>query len=272
MTKCAYHDCTHSPKMLDDFTKQCQRLGIVVGNDCPIKLVMETSTSKVAVLEPTYKVFNADATGVTWPHNIDLFITKFPSTEKDGFTKGLAGFIANRAFTFMNANSLAYVIVSSLKEEKMRPFALVDIFVSAGFKFLDTIVFIKNKFIPTQGSKRLNNIYDFIFCFAKGDNYHLDRQSVAYLKNNVNPDDQEPASDEYRCPGNAWRIKIDDKDVTPVELIECIIKLSNVLPNSMICDPFASNTTLEAAIKMGHSFWGCVADKTEFKRCKGLLK
>jgi DNA modification methylase len=141
----------------------------------------------------------------------------------------------------------------------------VDIFKSAGFKFIDTIIWEKNKFIPTQGSKRLNNVYDFIFQFSKGDSYHLDRESIAYLRTDRDSD--------YACAGNIWKIKVDDKDTLPQELVSCIIKLSNILPNSLIVDPFMGNgSTLKTALEMGHSYWGCEADTDAFKTCQKIIR
>ena len=273
---CKYHGLVHTPRILEDFTKHCERLKIPVPKgDCPVRLIMEggiKAAAQAQTLEPEYQIFNDSPTKIAWPRTVDLLITKLPATEKDGFTKGLAGFIANKAFTAMNPNSLAYVIVSSFKEDKARPFAVVDIFVNAGFNFVDSIVWLKNKFIPTQGSKRLNNVYDFVFFFSKGDNYHLNRPSVSYLKKNVRPD-EESTSDEYLCPGNAWAIKIADKDTTPVELIDCLIKLSNVLPNSVIVDPFMdTGAVLQAALQNGHSFWGTETEKAKFKKCKAIVE
>ena len=42
-TFCKYHDIEHTPKILDDFAKQCERLKINVGQSCPIQLVMEAA-------------------------------------------------------------------------------------------------------------------------------------------------------------------------------------------------------------------------------------
>jgi len=222
------------------------------------------------MLEPEYQLFNKSAASIkNWPMNVGALITKFPSIKKEGYSKGLAGFIANQAYQHMNINSLAYVLTSSLKEDKMRPFKIATTFTEAGFKFIDTIVWVKNKFTPTQGAKRLNNVYDFIFMFSKGDNYHLNRKSIAYLKNQF----EEDANANYLCAGNTWRVKVSEKDVTPVELAECCIKLSNLLPNSKIIDPFMDHgSVLKAALDHGHSFWGCEQDKIKFKKCKKVVK
>lgn len=269
MEFCQYHQCKHESELIEQFKDQCNRLGIVVGNRCPIALIMENPT-QLNLIEPEYQVFNQDCTKMEWPENVDLMFTKMPATEKEGFTRGLAGYIANKAFNSMNNNTLAFVLVSSYKEEKVRPYIVADTFRDAGFTFIDTIVWVKNKFIPTQGSKRLNNVYDFIFMFSKGDNYHLDRESIAYLKNRIDMDD---SNNEYLCGGNVWKIKVDDKDFVPFELVECVMRLANLLPNSLVIDPFmGSGATLKVALNNLHSFWGCESDAQRFKRCKRIIR
>ncbi len=221
------------------------------------------------ILKPTYQIFNNSCTQVTWPINADLFISKLPSSKADGYSKGLIGFIANKAYYSLNNNSLAFVIVSSLKEDKTIPFEIIKIFISAGFKYIDQIIWYKNKFTPTQGGKRLNNVYDSIFMFAKGTNYHLNRSAIAYLKNNLYPDN----SHDYKCAGNLWFIKVNRYDTLPYELIKVIIQLANLLPNSLIIDPMMDvGVTCRAALNSLHSFWGCEADKRKYKQCKRVIK
>ena len=266
---CPYHQTEHDPELIEQFAEQCNRLNITMGDECPIKLIME-SPNQLNVLEPQYQIFNKDCTQIEWPENIDLLFTRLPATEKEGFTRGLAGFVANKAFHSMNNNTIAYILVSSFKEEKVRPYMIVDIFSSAGFNFIDTIVWVKNKFIPTQGSKRLNNIYDFIFMFSKGENYHLNRESISHLKNRIDMDD---SNGEYLCGGNVWKIKVDDRDFVPFELVENAVKLSNLLPNSLVVDPFmGSGATVKVALNHLHSFWGCEPDPQRYKRCKRVIR
>ena len=267
MPICPYHKKEHPKSLLDEYTRHCKRLGITVGKDCPILLCMEKKP-QLKMLESTYTIIPKPVTEVSiWPRDIALLITSFPVTEKEGFSRGLAGFVANKAFSSMNNNSLLYLVVPSLKEGKERPFALVDIFTSVGFQFIDTIIWLKNRFVPTQGTKRLNNVFEFVFMFSKGDSYHLNRESISYLKKDSIPD----CVEDYVCPGNCWRVKVDQKDATPTELYECMIKLSNILPNSTIVDPFVTGPTLKAALQQGHSFWGCTDDKRVLKDCKEII-
>lgn len=265
---CKYHQADHDIELVKQFEEQCQRLKIPLEDDCPIKTIMENPT-RLDVLEPSYLLLNEECTSVSWPENIDMFFTRLPSTEKEGYAKGLVGYIANRAYFNMNNNSLAFVLISSLKEEKQRPFSIIDSFTTAGFNFIDTIVWVKNKFIPTQGSKRLNNVYDFVFMFSKGENYHLDRESISHLKNRLDAEE----TNQYLCGGNVWKIKINDNESVPVELVDSVIKLSNILPNSLIADPFmADGATLQAAMNGMHSFWGCEKDLQKYSKCKKIIK
>jgi len=230
---------------------------------------MKRKYKQSEILKPSYQIFNDSCTKINWPLNTDLFISKLPTCKKDGYSKGLVGFIANKAYYSLNNNSLAFVIASSLKEDKTIPFEIVKIFIAAGFKYIDHIVWYKNKFTPTQGGKRLNNMYDFVFMFAKGNNYHLDRSAISYLKNKIHPDN----NNKYICAGNLWFIKVDEQEMLPYELINVIIKLSNLLPNSLIIDPMMGHgTTCKVSLNCLHSFWGCETDKTKYKQCQKIIK
>lgn len=257
---CNFHETEHDLDLVERFAaKVGDKKGV-----CPIAAAMEVQ-SGVYVLEPKYVILHKPSTEAVWPQNIDLMITKLPSTEKEGYSQGLIAYIANRTFHNMNPNSLAFVIASSYKEQKERPYLIVEVFKSAGFQFIDTIVWEKNKYTPTQGGKRLNNVYDFVFLFAKGDNYHLDRERIAYLRRD--------GHGEYLCAGNVWRIKVDEKDSVPQELAECAIKLANLLPNSTIVDPFMdSGAVLRASLHMKHSFWGVEENGLKFKRCQKVVR
>ena len=220
------------------------------------------------ILKLTWELHPKNCQDVMWPLNADLLITHMPVSFAKGYGKGIAGFIANKAFSSLNNNCLAFVVVSSLKEDKLRPYEVIQAFVAAGFKYIDTIVWIKNKIGQTQGSKRLNNSYDHILMLAKGVNYHLNRQSIAHIRNRIDGN-----SNEYICPGNAWKIAISKQFTLPEELITYLIKLANLIPNSMILNPFAEDgSILKVANDMGHSYWGTEKDKKLYAKCKRIIK
>ena len=191
-----------------------------------------------------------------------------PNTILKGYNKGIAGFIANKSFGALNNNTLAFVIVSSLKEDKLRPYEIIQAFTAAGFKFIDTIIWVKNKVAQTQGGKRLNNSFDYILMFAKGTNYHLNRQIIASIRNRIDNN-----NNDYICPGNVWKIPISREFIIPAELIQSIIKLANLIPNSMILNPFAEDgVVLKVANEMGHSYFGTEKNKKLYQKCKRIIK
>lgn len=254
---CEHHEVYHQQALIDKFKKYK-----IPNGWCPIALI--EAESDIFVLEPSYTILGKSCTEVNWPQNIDLMITKLPATFKEGYTRGLIGYVANRAYSNMNNDSLAYVVMSSYKEEKKRPLMVIDIFEKAKFNYIDIIVLKKNKFIPIQGNKRLNNVYDFMFMFSKGENYHLDRSSVVHLRG---------SKEDYICPGNLWDVKVEDKDSLPSDLVKNILSLSNLLPNSMIVDPFCgTGSTLKAALESRHSFWGCEDKEEKYKSMKKIVK
>jgi len=269
---CEYHQTHHPKEVHQTFLDHSKKLHVKVKrDDCPIRLLMEANT--VNIVQPQFMIVNAGCTEVEkWPQSVDLLITKLPVTEKEGYTSGNVSYVANQTYYHMNNNSLGYVIVSAYKDDKSRPYDVIKIFEKAGFNFIDTLIWVRNKFTPTQGGKRLNNVYDFILQFAKGDNYHLDRAAVSYLKSAFD-DKESDSSKEHLCPGNVWRIKMDDKDVLPDELIQCLIDVSNIIPKSTIIDPFMQDgIVLRLALKNSLGFWGCEADRNQFKKCKTIIK
>lgn len=265
---CVFHQIEHDDALLKDFELKCKKNGLPPG-DCPIKTIME-SPNKINILDCEYLIQPKNCTSESnWPTEIDLLVTQMPASEKEGWTKGLMGYVANRAFNVMKQNSLVFIVCSALKEEKARPYKLIDIFTSAGFSFIDTIIWAKNRYVPTQGSKRLNNVFSFIFLFSKGDNYFLNRATIAGLRNRMIANKDK----DYECAGNIWAINVSERDDIPVELAETVIKLSNLLPNSRILDPFMGTSSfLKGAIKSGHSFFGFEDNAEIFKAHKKLLR
>lgn len=256
---CEYHSVFHDPAVLEKFQKS--DFG---WEGCPIALLEKHPD--VNFLDPSYTVMNKSCTEALWPHNADLLITKLPSTERNGYTRGLVGYVANRSYRSMNDNSLGYVVMSSFKEGKKRPLYVIDAFEEAGFEYIDIIVLKRNKFIPIQGNKRLNNVYDFMLMFSKGDNYHLDRSSIAYLRTGED-------GEEYLCPGNLWDVRVDDKDSLSEGLVSDVISLSNLLPNSLVIDPFGgTGATLVSSLKARHSFWGCEPNIEKYRLLKKAIR
>ena len=269
---CSVHQSEHEPKTIDHFRKECKRWGIKVkGNECPIYAFMEREAkSGLSAVDNKCSVHTKDCTKNDWPPSIDLMLTKLPSSEEEGYSKGLMGFVANRCFSNMNQSGLVYAVVSSYKEDKNRPWEIAKTFQDAGFSFVDTIIWFKSKFTPTQGSKRLNNIYDYVFMFSKGDGYHLNREGIAYLKDRMGDGEK---VEEHLCPGNLWKVKVDEKDQISYELAKVVTTLANVIPKSLVVDPFmGSDSVLRISLENSYNFWGCEPDRAKLNKHTKLIK
>lgn len=260
---CDYHENFHGADLVEQFQSHADRLGLSTKKLCPIAAVMEHSAK--AVTEPTYVVHNrscAQLKQLKWPTGIDLMLTRLPATERDGYSRGLVGLVANEAFYHMHPHGLAFVVIQSYKEDKARAHEVINEFRLAGFSFIETIIWVKSQYTPTQGGKRLNNVFDYILFFARGDGYHLNRKAIAPLRRRISRDDTESA-----CAGNVWIIDSADKNELPEELIETIFALTNLLPGSTVVDPFMGDgDVLRMALKNNLSFWGCEADRKGYSR------
>ena len=128
-------------------------------------------------------------------------------------------------------------------------------FKDAGFEWIDTITWVKNHYTPVQGNKRVNNLTEFIFKLAKGNNYSLNRLSVGVPytdKSNVG----RYSDKDLRCAGNVWYISYETiqrkdqkhhKDRFPVDLPRRCIKLSGIEKGSVVLDPFSGGMTTGVA-------------------------
>ncbi|MFA5558652.1 MAG: site-specific DNA-methyltransferase [Methanofastidiosum sp.] len=198
-------------------------------------------------------------------NSIDLIVTSPPYKEQDGFSWLLIKDVAKQSFRILKDNSLCFINFGHLARFKSRPFKVALEFEKVGFEWVDTIMWVKNHYSPVQGDKRVNNITEFIFMFAKGKNYHLDRLSIGVPyadKSNVG----RYSDIDLKCRGNTWSIpyatirRKDEKlhkDRFPVELPLWCIKLSGIKKDSVVLDPFGgSMTTGVACEELGMRFVG----------------
>lgn len=206
--------------------------------------------------------------------SIDLVITSPPYKEQDGFSWELIREAAQQCYRVLKDDALCYVNFGHLAGCKSRPFRVAMEFERAGFYWIDTIVWVKNHYTPIQGSKRVNNLTEFVFQFAKGKNYVLDRLAVGVPykdKTNVG----RYADKDLRCCGNVWYISYETiqrksqkphKDRFPVELPKRCILLSGLRKGSLVLDPFAgSMTTGIACMELGMEFIGFEVDRDVFE-------
>ncbi len=206
-------------------------------------------------------------------NSINLIVTSPPYKEQDGFSWSLVNGVAEQCYRVLKNNSLCFVNFGHLADHKSRPFEVAMVFEDTGFIWIDTITWIKNHYTPIQGKKRLNNLTEFIFMFAKGKDYSLDRLAIGVPytdKSNIGRYNDK----DLRCPGNAWFIPYKTiqrkeqkyhKDRFPVELPRRCIKLSGIPKGSFVLDPFGgSMTTGVACYELGMKFIGFEIDKNTF--------
>lgn len=206
-------------------------------------------------------------------NSINLIVTFHLYKEQDGFSWSLVNGVAEQCYRVLKNNSLYFVNFGHLADHKSRPFEVAMVFEDAGFIWIDTITWIKNHYTPIQGKKRLNNLTEFIFMFAKGKDYSLDRLAIGVPytdKSNIGRYNDK----DLRCPGNAWFIPYKTiqrkeqkyhKDRFPVELPRRCIKLSGIPKGSFVLDPFGgSMTTGVACYELGMKFIGFEIDKNTF--------
>lgn len=223
------------------------------------------------------KLFNLDCVEGMKQHikneSIDLIITSPPYKESDGFSYELMRNVARQCYRVLKNNSLCFVNFGHLANYKSRPFKVAMEFEKASFNWVDTIVWVKNHYTPAQGNKRVNNLTEFIFMFAKGKNYCLNRLSIGVPyadKSNVG----RYSNKDLKCGGNVWHIPYktiqrkeqkSHKDRFPIELPLRCIKLSNIKEGKVL-DPFAGSATTGMACKeMEIEFVGFEISNSIFK-------
>lgn len=199
-----------------------------------------------------------------------LIITSPPYKDEDGFSWGVMEMAFRECYRVLDNSGLCFVNFGHLAENKSRPFYLVALLEKIGFHLNETFIWVKNHYKPIQGSRRVNNLSEFIFLFYKGRMPKLNRLAVGIPykdKSNVG----RFAAQDLKCAGNVWYINYETitssdqklhNDRFPVELPEKCIKLSGINDNSLVIDPFVgSGTTGVAALRCGLSFLGFEIDK-----------
>ncbi len=195
----------------------------------------------------------------------DICITSPPYKEKDGWHEHLMEYVCYQVYRVLKPNSLFFLNFGHLAENKFRPFYACSDAITKGFKLNDTITWEKTQFSPIQGSRRLNNLTEFIFLLYKGKMPKLDRLSIGVPykdKSNIG----RYSNIDLRCGGNHWKFGYETiqskkqklhNDRFPLELPLRCLKLANLKPNSLVLEPFAgSGTTCKAATQLNHRFIG----------------
>jgi len=197
--------------------------------------------------------------------HIDICITSPPYKDLDGYSPQLIQDIFWQVYRVLKPNSLLFLNFGHLANEKSRPFQVVLILESLGFKLAETFTWIKTQYRPIQGRKRVNNLTEFVFMFYKDKMPALDRLSIGLPykdKSNIGRYN----SIDLKCQGNAWTIPYETiqhksqklhNDRFPVGLPLNCLKLADLQPGSLVLDPFGGScTTGVAAKQLGHNFIG----------------
>ena len=200
-----------------------------------------------------------------FPQNIEICLCKIPIRKKDGYSIDFMNQISLKLKNKMVKNGIVFFICYSPIEEKIRPFEMVSIMTGNGFTHIDTIV-IEKTWLPGKRSEtNLVNSYDMVFHFCNGDAWGLDREPIRnYLNTDI----------DRTCPGNVWRVETGSlEEAYPLDLAELLIRMADVLPGSLIFDPFmGTKASLLASLKLGHNFIGYEKDMEKIKIYEKILK
>ena len=164
----------------------------------------------------------------------------------------------------LNPKGLFFLNIGDSARDQGKSEAVAKQAVKAGFIRIQTAIWVKSLFgkghyTPSGKSKRLNNVWEHIFIFAKTKNYEIDprRIGIPYAdKSNIG----RYAKEDLRDPGDVWfvpyqittgqTIKKGHEAPFPIGLPYLCIRL--VPTAKYVLDPFlGTGSTLSAAEKLG---------------------
>jgi hypothetical protein len=210
-------------------------------------------------------ICNKDVTKETLnlPANIDLCVTKLPIRKVDGFSMDFMGKLAKELKSKMSKNGLVFLICYAPTECKARPFEISKAMTDEDFIHVDNIIVEKTWVSGKRKPDMLCNSHEFALFFSKTKNWQINKKA---LKDYLGFSD-----DEFL--GNNWLFDSGLlKESIPRHLPEALMRMTCNLPGSLVVDPFMSNkATLEAALKLGFSFWGCEKNPNRIKEYKKVI-
>lgn len=199
-----------------------------------------------------------------WPNNIELTICHFPMRIRDGYSKEMVDEFATKLKSRMINNGIVFLITYAPVEDKSRPFEIAKSMVNAGFTHVDNIV-IQRSWMPGKRSEtNLVNSHEYVLFFCNGNNWKIDRLPVRKYLN---------IDDDTSCIGNTWKVETGSLDDSySFDLADLLIRMADILPSSLIFDPFSGSTAgLKVALKLGHSFVGFESDKRKLKKYQKII-
>jgi DNA modification methylase len=162
-------------------------------------------------------------------------------------------------------NGIVFLICYAPNECKSRPFELANIMTDAGFEHIDNIILNKSWLPGKRSESNLVNSHEYVLYFCNGKVWKLDRLPIReYLK----------IDDDQSCPGNSWTIETGSlEDSYPVDLAELLIRMTDILPGSVVFDPYMGTAAaLQSCLKLGHSFYGFEIDSRKLNKYKKIVK
>ena len=203
-------------------------------------------------------------TDAIFPHGIEICLTRVPIRKRDGYDAEKLREIIKKIKNNMVKNGVMFLICYAPTECKGRPFEVANIATSEGFNHIDNIVIEKTWLPGKRSENNLVNSHEYVLFFCNGNVWKLDRLPIKdYLK----------SDDELSCPGNTWKVETGSLDESySFDLAELLITMADVLPGSIIFDPFGGTTSaLEVALKLGHSYYGFEKNERKLKKINKII-
>lgn len=199
-----------------------------------------------------------------WPKNTEISIFKLPIRKRDGYSKTKVEKLAKKLKTNTVKNGIVFVICYAPNEDKCRPFEVAKVFSDTGFTHIDNIIIEKSWLPGKRSESNLVNSHEYVLHFCNGNVWNLDRLP---LKEYLNLDDS------VSCPGNTWKVETGSLEESyPLDLAELLIRMTDALPGSVIFDPYCgTSASLQAAMKLGHSFCGFETSNRKLKKYKKII-
>lgn len=200
-----------------------------------------------------------------WPANIEISIFRIPIRKRDGYSIEKVKKLAQKIKNNTVKNGVVFVICYAPNEDKARPFEIAKTFTDEGFTHIDNIIIEKSWLPGKRSESNLVNSHEYVLHFCNGKIWKLDRLPIQeYLK----------ITDEVSCPGNTWKVETGSLEESyPIDLAELLIRMTDVLPGSVIFDPYCgTSAALQVALKLGHTFYGFETDNRKMKKYNEIIK
>lgn len=199
-----------------------------------------------------------------WPANIEITIFRLPIRKRDGYSLEKVKKLAQKIKNNTVKNGVVFLICYAPNEDKARPFEVARAFTDEGFTHIDNIIIEKSWLPGKRSESNLVNSHEYVLHFCNGKVWKLDRLPIQeYLK----------ITDEVSCPGNTWKVETGSlEEAYPLDLAELLIRMTDVLPGSVIFDPYmGTSASLTTALKLGHTFHGFETDLRKMKKYNEII-